>query len=73
MNFLGNIFGGKGHGDKDCCCSLIWILVLLSVCGNGCGIGDIFGGDCCSIILLLILLSSCGCGCGCNDMGGCRG
>lgn len=67
--------------DNSCGCnlcngnSIIWILLLLCLCGNG---GSSFGrgGDCnsCdSLIWILILLSCCngggnsgfGCGCGC--------
>ncbi len=69
MNFFGN-------GD-NCACSLIWILLLLSCCGNG--NGSCFGGEnnsCIWIILLLLLCGGCGndsacgnnqnCGCGCG-------
>jgi len=66
MNF-GNLFGGRRGEGNDCCCTLIWLMFLLSVCGNGCGL---FGGDdCWTFIILLLLISNCGCG----DMGGCRG
>lgn len=71
MNFLGNLFGSNGHGDdNDCVCSIIWILLLLSVCGNcSFNICDIFNNDCIMIILLLLVLSKC-----CNkDNCGCRG
>ena len=78
MNFFGNVFGGRHGGyhkdDDNNCCSLIWIILLLSVCGcgNSFNICDIFNNDCFMLILLLILLSNCGCDCG-HDMGGCRG
>lgn len=54
------------------CCSLIWLIILLSICGNnndGCGCGGsgfgLFnnndgGCGCNSIIWLLVLLSCCG-------------
>ncbi|MCM1040277.1 MAG: chorion class high-cysteine HCB protein 13 [Roseburia sp.] len=51
------------------CCSLIWLIILLSVCGNnndGCGCGNgisLFnnnGDGCGSWIWILILLSCCG-------------
>ena len=50
------------------CGSCIWILILLSCCGNGDGCGNglfgnsFFGGNdnnCCSWIWILILLSCC--------------
>ena len=66
MNF-GNIFGGRGDRGNDCCCTIVWLLFLLSICGNGCGFGH--DNDCFMLIFLLLLLSNCGCG----DMGGCRG
>lgn len=67
MNFFGNLFGGRGGQGNDCCCNIIWILFLLSICGNGCGfVGH--DNDCMLIILLLLI-----CNCGCGDMGGCRG
>lgn len=58
------------------CNSIIWIIILLSLCG-GCGNGtSLFGNNgsdcgCESIIWILLLLSFCGngnslgCGCGC--------
>lgn len=67
MNFF-NLFGGRGRGDNDCCCTIIWLMFLLSICGNGCG-GYGHDNDCFGLIILLLLLSNCGCG----DMGGCRG
>ncbi|MCH5255565.1 MAG: chorion class high-cysteine HCB protein 13 [Lachnospiraceae bacterium] len=50
------------------CCSLIWLIILLSICGNnndGCGSGiGLFNNDsgcgCSSLIWLLILFSCCG-------------
>ena len=68
MNF-GNLFGRGGHGDNDCCCTIIWLLFLLSICGNGFGFGH-GDNDCCMLIILLLLLCNCGCG---DNMGGCRG
>ena len=68
MNFFGN-------GD-NCGCSIIWILLLLSCCGNGSAIDSCCGNgnnSCIWIILLLLLCGGCGCqeqnarncGCGC--------
>ncbi|MBQ3494813.1 MAG: hypothetical protein IJA69_05290 [Clostridia bacterium] len=62
---FGNVFGGS-RGGCDCC-SLIWLMFLLSICGCNnrdydegyCGGG---GNDCCSLIFLLILL-----GCVCKN------
>ena len=56
------LFGGNGE-----CCSLIWILLLLSCCGgnDGCGSGFGFGQDNCCWILLLLLC------CGGFGNGGC--
>ena len=68
MNFFGNFLGGRGDRGNDCCCNIIWILFLLSICGNGFA-GFRGDNDCCGLIILLLLLSNCGCG----DMGGCRG
>lgn len=65
MNLFNNFMGGKGRGN-DCCCTIIWLLFLLSICGNG------FGGDGCECILILILLLVCSCDKGFGDMG-CRG
>ncbi len=62
----GSIFGGG-----ECGCSILWILLLLSVCGgnnggsflsnNGCGCE---GGNSCLLIILLLLFCNGGCGCG---------
>lgn len=69
MNFLGNFFGGRGNrGDNDCC-SIIWLLLLLSSCGGCFNICDIFNNDCFCIIILLLLL----CSCGNDNCGTCRG
>ena len=69
MNF-GNVFGGRRNEGNDCCCSIIWLLFLLSICGNnGCGFGGHGDNDCFMIIILLLLI----CNCGDNNMGGCRG
>lgn len=74
MNLFNNFFGGRGgnHGSDNDCCSIIWILFLLSACGN-CNFNfcDIFNNDCIGLIILLLLLSSC-CNGG-NELGGCRG
>ncbi len=72
---------GISQGNNGGCCNtLIWILILSSICGNGnsgCG----FGGDdnCLWIILLLFCCggfggnNGFGCGCGNNNCGcGCN-
>ena len=69
MNFFGNLFNGRRGEGNDCCCTIIWLLFLLSICGNGIGFGGHGDCDCIMLIVLLLLLSNCGCG----DMGGCRG
>ena len=68
MNLFSNFLGGRhGHGEgNDCCCTIIWLLFLLSICGNGFDICDIL-----PILVIILLLGSCGNGFG--DMGGCRG
>ena len=57
-----NIFGGLGNfghtGGNNCCC-LIWLILILQLCG--CENTQMFGCDCMSIIFLLLLLSCCGC------------
>ncbi|NLG05320.1 MAG: chorion class high-cysteine HCB protein 13 [Clostridia bacterium] len=62
-NECGNTRQGGG------CNSIIWIIILLCLCGNndGCqgnnGIGGLFGSggsDCSCIIIILLLLSCCG-------------
>ncbi len=65
MNF-GTFFGGRGAQGDDCCCSIVWLLFLLSVCGNGFGCGSHGDNDCCMLIILLLLLGNCGCGSGCR-------
>ncbi len=51
-----SLFGGNS------CCSIIWILLLLSCCGgDGYGFGNGCGNDSCIWIILLLLC--CG-GCG---------
>ena len=69
---------GNGCSERSGGCggNIIWILLLLSCCGNGnrstfgsecgCGCGcdgGLFGGNddnCCSLIWILLLLSCCG-------------
>lgn len=56
--------------DNNCCSSIIWIIILLALCGNkgnncgcGCGSGFLGGNDngCgCEILIILLLLSCCG-------------
>ena len=47
---MGNLSSGCGCGNNrmsngnDCCCSIIWIILLLSICGNG---GGFLGGSGC--------------------------
>lgn len=63
----GNSIGFGGGND---CCSLIWILILLSVCGCGNGFGGRGNNSCLWIILLLFFCGGSGFGgngCGCND------
>ncbi|MCM1134007.1 MAG: chorion class high-cysteine HCB protein 13 [Clostridium sp.] len=67
----GNPSSNNGFG----CSSIIWIILLLSCCGNGNGLNGLFGnsdnGCCDSIIWIILLLACCGngngnsCGCGC--------
>ncbi|MCI5994727.1 MAG: chorion class high-cysteine HCB protein 13 [Blautia sp.] len=55
---------GCGFGNNW----ILWIIILLSCCGNnGCGNGCGFGGDNCCIIIVLLLL------CGCGNNGSCFG
>ena len=68
---------GCGCGNNGCglslgnnsCCSILWIIILLCLCGNngwGCNNGCGCGGDSCWIIIVLLLLcGNDGCGCGC--------
>lgn len=61
--------------ENNCCSSIIWIIILLAICGNGntrsgsgcgCGCGSGFGffggndGCGCEILIILLLLSCCG-------------
>lgn len=58
-------------GGNNSCCNILWIIILLCLCGNnncgcsngcgGCGNGD----NCWIIIVLLLLCGNNGCGCGC--------
>lgn len=72
-NGCGNsISNGGGFGGN----SILWIIILLCFCGNGCGnngCGNGFGGDNCCILIVLLLLCGCGNGngygnngCGCS-------
>ncbi|HJC09555.1 MAG TPA: chorion class high-cysteine HCB protein 13 [Candidatus Blautia ornithocaccae] len=62
-----NCGGGMSRGlfGGGCSC-IIWILLLLSCCGNG---NTFSGNDGCSdsSCLILILLLLCGCGNGCGN------
>lgn len=74
MNLFNGIFGGHGDynkgGDNDCC-SLILIWLLLSKCGCGFNICDLFTCDTIKLIILIyLLLNVCGGG---HDNCGCRG
>lgn len=63
-NGCGSNFLGLGNGND--CCSLIWILILLSLfCGNG----SKSNNSCIWIILLLFFCG--GNGCGCDNGCGC--
>ena len=65
------------NNNNGCGCSILWIILLLSFCGNGNGCGSsLFNGDSdcgCWIILLLLFCgnglcgsnNNSGCGCGC--------
>lgn len=65
-NDRGGLFNFGNNGD---CCSIIWIIILLSICG--CGNNGLFGGgrsgscdnSCIWIILLLFFCGGMGCGC----------
>lgn len=57
-------------GGNDCC-SLIWIILLLSCFGNngggcGCGSGSFTNGSSCDWLIIILLLS-----CFCGNDGGC--
>lgn len=56
---------GCGNDTNCGCSSLIWIILILALCGNG----SSFSNDGCgnSIWIILLLL------CCCNDGGGCGG
>ncbi len=63
---------GNSNCDNGCGCSLLWIILLLSVLGCGCDNGtSLFNngdnGCGCDIITLLILLALLGNCCGNND------
>ena len=88
---MGNLSSGCGCGNNrmsNCndCCSIIWIILLLSICGNGggffggngCGCNDGCGDNSCIWIILLLLFCGGGIGigfggnnCGCNNNCGC--
>lgn len=80
---MGNLSSGCGcgNGRSSCgsdCCSIIWIILLLSIfCGNGTGL---FGGNGCgcndgcgdnSCIWIILLLLFCGNGLGLTNNNGC--
>lgn len=53
-----------GLGNGNDCCSLIWILILLSIfCNNGSGFSRMGNNSCIWIILLLFFCGGSGCGC----------
>lgn len=76
-----NCGNGCGCGSSNDCCSIIWIILLLSCfCGNGNSIfggGDGCGNNSCLWIILLLLFCGNGNsgfggnGCGCNFGCGC--
>ncbi len=59
---------GCGCNDEGGCNSIIWLIILLALCG-GCGTNSLSnnGGcdSCCWIILLLFFCGGNGNGCGC--------
>lgn len=65
---------GCGNNDNRFGCNnIIWLIILLAICGNNgndcdcdCGNNGIFGnnGGCCDILFLILILSCCGNGCG---------
>ncbi|MDO5541260.1 MAG: hypothetical protein Q4F83_14555, partial [Eubacteriales bacterium] len=60
----GSLFSNNGN----CACSIIWIILLLSICGNnGCGCDNNCGNGCGnnSCLWIILLLLFCGDGCGC--------
>ena len=71
MNLFNGIFGGHGdsHGGNDCC-SLILILLLLSKCGCGFNICELFTCENLKMFVLIFLLIGM---CGGHDTCGCRG
>lgn len=73
MNLFNGIFGGHGNdcrGDNDCL-GLILIWLLLSKCGCGFNICELFTCENIKLIILIyLLISMCGNG---HDNCGCRG
>ena len=56
---LGNLF--RGNDGNNCMCTIVWIILLMQICG--CEMPNFLCNiDCKEIILLLLLLSCCGCG-----------
>ena len=68
-NGCNNGCGGWGLScGNNSCCNILWIIILLCLCGNnswGCGNGCGNGDSCWIIIVLLLLCGNNGCGCGC--------
>lgn len=65
-NGCGNNWG-LSCGNNSCC-NILWIIILLCLCGNngwGCNNGCGNGDSCWIILVLLLLCGNNGCGCGC--------
>jgi hypothetical protein len=61
-----------GCDNSNSCSSIIWILLLLSCCGNGgTSLFNGNGNGCDSIWIILLILCCCGNGNGCGSNGGC--
>lgn len=59
--------GFMGNGSCGCsgCGNILWLLLILCCCGNGCN-------SCiCDILPLLLILCCCGC-CGNKNVGSCN-
>ncbi len=60
-----SLFGGNG----SCACNIIWIILILSIIGNGNGCGSFLGGNgensSCTALIWILLLSCC---CGGNSI-----
>ncbi|MCI7225732.1 Uncharacterised protein [uncultured Clostridium sp.] len=55
------------NNNGNCGCSIIWILLLLNICGgNGCGHSSCGCGENNNCLLILLLLLCCNGDCGLN-------